>query len=141
MRQIVSVPAIGIWGLRPLYAEPALEYLLRFSPGDRDLGFASPANPTPKCGPQLVSVPAIGIWGLRLQQRLAKKPKQSSFSPGDRDLGFASKSDDAVKAYRAYVSVPAIGIWGLRPFALLEVINYCLLFQSRRSGFGVCVSY
>ena len=112
--------------------------LISFSPGDRDLGFAS-----------------------RLQRGFSCET--GSFSPGDRDLGFASLSQmeplfnyDAFQSRRSgfgvcvsvnagvqeltvLVSVPAIGIWGLRPVPVKRQLIANALFQSRRSGFGVCV--
>ena len=158
----VSVPAIGIWGLRHL-DDLCFHYSTSgFSPGDRDLGFASPSITEISRGACCVSVPAIGIWGLRRLPVTCIGWREQCFSPGDRDLGFASRSLRSAILISSCVSVPAIGIWGLRPClmaaALLAWLSfspgdrdlgfasvkiYKLIpfkaFQSRRSRFGVCV--
>ena len=136
---IVSVPAIGIWGLRPNPYQIARSYFRMFQ--SRRSGFGvcvSLASSTQSVASTFqsrrsgfgvcvdlvdrlertgdaVSVPAIGIWGLR---RWALR------SENDR---------------LAVVSVPAIGIWGLRPPAAKPKTQAQETFQSRRSGFGVCV--
>ena len=135
----VSVPAIGIWGLRPTQQALTGKYLLSFSPGDRDLGFASLFFSYGLHRPHRVSVPAIGIWGLR-----------HNTDPGTRTLqGTVSVPAIGIWGLRLYrtftaiglptVSVPAIGIWGLRRPMTRSIVRSSDAFQSRRSGFGVCV--
>ena len=110
----VSVPAIGIWGLRHQSDTEWRSLAFGFSPGDRDLGFASRPPEFLRVDQFVVSVPAIGIWGLR---HAIEVPPVEIMS----------------------VSVPAIGIWGLRHFFQKSPCFLHHPFQSRRSGFGVCV--
>ena len=113
----VSVPAIGIWGLRPRKVFKQRFVGKSFSPGDRDLGFASApgeAARTPTCWFQSRRS-GFGVC-VQLREHIGKV-RRLCFSPGDRDLGFASSLA-----------------------CLPERLNLPM-FQSRRSGFGVCVYY
>ena len=110
----VSVPAIGIWGLRPQVDVDELCRLLVSVPAIGIWGLRRGTLPG-SIGWTIVSVPAIGIWGLRPVGATWLNCTPKCFSPGDRDLGFASV------------------LTGFT-FGLNQV-----LFQSRRSGFGVCV--
>ena len=109
----VSVPAIGIWGLRHL----AQGYL------QDDIA---------------VSVPAIGIWGLRRHRSRHSLVDSCRFSPGDRDLGFASVVGTNTGAVRYTFQSRRSG-FGVCVQEIPPPKSKRPVFQSRRSGFGVCV--
>ena len=85
----------------------------RFSPVDRDLGFATLA-------PIALAAMPVG------------------FSPVDRDLGFATSASDAGKAiaYSFQSRRPGFGLCDLSIVRIFE--DASVEFQSRRPGFGLC---
>ena len=94
---------------------PMLKTLPRFSPVERDLGFATP-------------MPIL----------LLEKAKRC-FSPVERDLGFATSEDTLLPAVNLCFS-PVERDLGFATNPLDRPFGAILKFQSRRTGFGVCDS-